>query len=382
MKRGTRIPSSWTGILAGTIAVAVTLCGCGIPDAIRGIDITAQHSVAVLNQGIHQISMESASWRVVLEDMQAQLVADAQSTLRHEVSALMQRGIGASECGIVCVTDAVPKRILQALEVLRAKQRGLPPPSMPPTLCFATPDWIDLNIETVRQPIIHYFGYDISDEFDDIMLSVRLENGRTITVESDLLSMVSDYELALNVSRINPFVLSRATHLILYSHRGTLSEIPVIKTLPKPKRTDTVSVGPTSMTYVPPFSDGGDEDFASHGPDVIIGVHFKFQNDGAFVQIYMRAGEICSDWTAAEGWSDWQKFYQPPAGWTISQCFSDLNFADFIKYRDDDTSDDVFTLPPLGIFRIVGDTDGDEAGTDTSVRIDFEYKLTLEIREL
>jgi len=380
MNRGTSIPASWLGIFAGAIVVAVTLCGCGIPGSIRGIDITAQHSVAVLNQGIHEITMESANWRVVLQDMQAQLVEDVQSTLRHEIAALLQKGIGAAGSGVVCVTDAVPKRIVHSLEVLLAEQLGQDPPAVPPTICTASPDWIDLNIETVRQPIIHYYGYDIAEEFDDLMVAVRVETGQVITLESELLSMISDYELALNVSRIDPNLLPWATHLILKSHRGVLSEIPVVKELPKPKKTKDVQTGPISITWAPPHS-GGDKDFDGHGPKVAVSVAFKIERQGAFVRVYMWAKETKSDWTRASGWSDWQKFYTPDPGWEVFRCNSELNFTDCMGYTDSDHEDDVYTHAALGTFRFVGDTDGKEAGTRTQVRIDFVYKLNLVVRQ-
>jgi hypothetical protein len=336
--------------------------------------------VAVLNQGIHEISMESANWRFVLEDMQAQLIEDAQSTLRHEIAALLQRGIGAASSGAVCVTDAIPKRLIYALEVLRAEQLGEDPPAMPPTICMATPDWIDLNIETIRQPVIHYYGYDLSEEFDDLMVAVRTEQGYLITLESNLLSMISDYEMGLNVSRIDPAHLSWATHLILMSHRGVLSEIPVVKAMPKPKQTRNVSAGPTSMTWTPPHT-GGDKDFNGNGPKSYVTVSFKIEARGAYVRVYMKAKETKNDWTQASGWSDWQIFYEPPPDWEITRCQSPTYFSNCIEYTDTDHDDDLFTHASLGAFLMVGDSKGKEAGTRTNVKIDFAYKLNMVIRE-
>ena len=193
--------------------------------------------------------------------------------------------------------------------------------------------------------------------------------------------MVSDYEVALNVSRIDPQLLPWSTHLILSSFRGTLSEIPVVKSMPPPKKTKNVSDGPVSLTWTPPHT-AGDEDFNGNGPEVDIWVSFKIERSGAYVRVYMDAEETKGDWTRANGWSDWQLFYEPPPSWEIIQCTSPTYFPYCIEYTDDDHDDDLRNHATLGAFRMVGDTKGDDAGKDTRVTIDFKYKLNMVIREI
>jgi hypothetical protein len=132
---------------------------------------------------------------------------------------------------------------------------------------------------------------------------------------------------------------------------------------------------PPGAPYIPPRAGNGDADFAGHGPDFVAQGFL----DGAFagsrvlsVRLCVDARETRSDFTRAVGCTPQQFLvYQAPPG----ECIQSVNVGTFeeLQYRDHDHGFELFDGQIANSFvaswRTVGDTPGDEAGTETGAHL-------------
>jgi len=140
--------------------------------------------------------------------------------------------------------------------------------------------------------------------------------------------------------------------------------------------TDTARI----VNLVPPRV-GGDADFAGHGPQVSVRVTLATRPDSAgrpnvLVHVDMTARETQSDFTTAAGGTlalirVWLGF----EGWRVDGVVG-MDTVDALGYTDTDHADDVFgpNSPTSFVqgYRVVGDTPGDEAGTETFVQVNIK----------
>ncbi len=99
------------------------------------------------------------------------------------------------------------------------------------------------------------------------------------------------------------------------------------------------------------------------------------------VRLFMDAREPVDDFTRARGTSPDYLIYVAPPG----QCIFHVpprGTHDELRYRDNDHDDDRFDRQVPGSFvhqwRVVGDTEGDDAGVDTGVAVGT-FTLTLDV---
>lgn len=128
---------------------------------------------------------------------------------------------------------------------------------------------------------------------------------------------------------------------------------------------------PASGFFIPPRI-GGDADFNGNGPDVFGSSRlFGVGTRQLRVQIFLDATETVSDFTRARGLSSRILIYEAPVG----QCVVSVSRGDYdeITFRDTDHAVDNFTGQVSGSFvsgwSIVGDTTGNEAGTETGAAV-------------
>lgn len=149
-----------------------------------------------------------------------------------------------------------------------------------------------------------------------------------------------------------------------------------------------VTLGARTVNFVPPHT-SGDADFAGHGPRVTVRTHVRDDvwdrtattfSGTVHIDIFMQAVETTSDFTAATG-NRTDLTYIAPLGFyvVITDTF---RRTDEVSYVDTDHSNDVFG-PGFSSFvsqyTIVGDTAGNEAGSETRVAIvtrDIHLKLS------
>lgn len=116
----------------------------------------------------------------------------------------------------------------------------------------------------------------------------------------------------------------------------------------------------------------GDKDFAGHGPKVYAEAHLLIRGGGKrlVVQLYMQAAETREDHTTVQAYSPEYLIFQAPTGECV-QGVSTGTYAE-IDYVDDDHANDLLPGLPgsfVSVWNVVGDTPGDEAGTETGVSI-------------
>jgi hypothetical protein len=128
---------------------------------------------------------------------------------------------------------------------------------------------------------------------------------------------------------------------------------------------------PTSNYFIPPRV-SGDADFNGNGPDVFASTRlFGVGTRTLRVQIFMDATETVSDFTRARGLSSMMTIFEANAG----ECVVSVNRGQYdeVTYRDTDHDQDFFTGQVTGSFVsgwfIIGDTTGNEAGTETGAII-------------
>jgi hypothetical protein len=157
-----------------------------------------------------------------------------------------------------------------------------------------------------------------------------------------------------------PNQTSNEQSLNLYYFKMNSPEVP----------TDTVTVYPNNITYIPPHING-DQEFAGHGPKINCSVRLFIRGLKLYAQINMNAVETVDDFTEASGYKDLVVYDTRPVldfANTIIDNYSE------VEYTDNNEEDDPFVLPPgsaVNTFIFRGDTQGSEAGIRTRVMIFF-----------
>lgn len=153
-----------------------------------------------------------------------------------------------------------------------------------------------------------------------------------------------------------------------------------------PVRTETIDS--QTILFVPPHV-RGDREFDGNGPCVRFDLDLRLPGagDSLVAEYYMHAFECAdddpsrpkSDFTAAEGRGATTLFSTGPQGRILAY---NVGSATRHTYVDDDHAEDVFNLPapdPSLQLRYIGDTGGNEAGTETRVFIQLrDIELTYE----
>jgi outer membrane murein-binding lipoprotein Lpp len=107
------------------IFVPLLISGCSIGDKIDKltdkVSDVAGDTVATLDNAIDALDRNSASWQAVLQDTTAKLTSDAQSTVRNEVSDVLNRSVAATGDELRCNVDFIGTRVRQALVRIRAR---------------------------------------------------------------------------------------------------------------------------------------------------------------------------------------------------------------------------------------------------------------------
>lgn len=150
------------------------------------------------------------------------------------------------------------------------------------------------------------------------------------------------------------------------STSDTASEVGPLVTVTIPARRI-----PVENRFIPPHV-GGDREYDGNGPDVFAsGTLLGVGTNRLRVRIFMDAIETKSDFTRARGTSPEFLIYVAPPG----QCVQSVSRGtyDEIRYRDNDHGVDSFDGQVAGSFvndwSFVGDTGGDEAGTETGAAL-------------
>ena len=373
MKRSIFIRSLLLMVL---LAGSVTACQ-RIDRVIDEIKNTREQTLFSIDEAITSIQNAPANWEQTLSRLESQLADDLQETIREDVQLLINRSVGASTTGVVCVMDAVPGRVIHSLESLRSKLLGGELTALPPTICITSHNVINLNQDKVKRMEVIYYGYDF-DNRSGFSVYLLGNNNTKISMQTHM-AFQSDYQFTIDLSTFSDIDMEAYKSLVVEYQGTELSRIIIQQKTVPPPLTQTVYITPNSFSYMPPHV-RGDREFDGNGPNVRVSTYIYRNSRQAYMRVYMRAEETKSDWTTASGTSDRFYFYTAPNGWHIKEILGVTSFPGIVEYLDEDISDDIFNTT-LGQYTVVGDSQGDDAGTSTQVSINFAYKVPIVIEE-
>jgi hypothetical protein len=341
--------------------------GCLFGDSID--NATAQ-ATAVLQDGIDKITANLSSWQTVLQDMQSKLTKDTQSTLRNEVTNLLQGSIAVANSSLQCDVDFIGHRVIQSLRRLLDKAAGKTPTDLlEPAVCSDVPTAVDYAAwQQSRVPKVDIYGYD----FDAGDLSLWLLTGSARTDVSSRLTKSSSYSLTVNLGG-TPLLFNgqqqKLQAIWKQNFSNPVSEIPVVLPVTPVCETRKVTI-PTvpPISFAPPKVGGGDNDFDGNGPAITTSISLALSGRTALnATIFMHAKETQSDWTEVQG-SIVRTIFKTDPGWAIDHIITPTSASDsFVA-----SGHALITRnpgPPCESELIQGDTDGDDVGrTSTTVR--------------
>ena len=357
-------------IIAALLTVSVLLSGCGLVDlapvATSVLSGSDKLSTA-LDDGIHALESASADWQVVLQDVLAQATASGQSTIANEISNALTRGIAAGGAEFRCNADFLRIRARQLLIGLRATLLGQPRPAIEPQFCGVVPLAVDRELVPTRISKLEFYGYD----FDTTPIQVLLrETAGDIDVSAKL-DRPTHYHMTLNLGSNGVQLTPNSQRLVFKWGGQEISTIGVIQPTTPACEEKVLPAIPINDVSFNPGKTRGDADFGGHGPDVWVRVDVNTSPDQVQATIRMRAAETKKDWTTSEG-EETVTIYRADPNWRIQSLIGES--ASEFSYQDDDHSEDRFELGsggPASRFIIVGDTEGDDAGSDTGVTVKF-----------
>ena len=128
-KRLSHLSQTHTGVCKSlrwlVIFVPIMISGCSIGDKIDKatdkVSDIAGDTVATLDSAIDALDRNSSSWQTILQDTTNQLTTEAQSTVRNEISDLLNRSVAATGTELRCNADFIGARVRQALVRIRAR---------------------------------------------------------------------------------------------------------------------------------------------------------------------------------------------------------------------------------------------------------------------
>ena len=341
----------------------VTVTGCNlIPQSLTDNTTIAVNDLGV---GIAQLDNTSSDWQQVMAQTRDKLVADGQSTIANEVDTELKRAVATTGAEVRCNVDFLRVRVQQSLMRLRASLLGQPVDPPEPALCDVVPLAVDVTLIPNRLNHLEFYGYD----FDTTPIQVLLDNGSSTVDVSSKLAKPTHYHMTLNLGGNGVTFGPTSQSIRLRWNYKDISTISVIQPATPTCQSKIVSFTHVPMTFIPPHT-RGDADFSGNGPKVDSSVVLANAGDHVNVKISMTAVETKSDWTTASG-STTTSFYAAEPGFRIEKVVDPATSSR--SYTDTNHDVDVFGSSggPVSSWQFVGDTGGDEAGTQTKVTVQF-----------
>ncbi len=352
-------------LLAALLMFALT--ACGLQGTIRD---SVGATVDVLDDMIAELRGTSGNWEQLVRDAMEKLPADIQN----RVDTSLQRAISAAGAEFSCRVDIIRDMLAQDIENIRASLTGQPVRAIPPRFCSAVPQNIDM-----AHPVafITFSGYNFDD---DVQVRLVTTSGES-AVSSTHVTRNSHYNVTVNLSGTGLRLGLNAVRLVLRWRDQELGAAAIAQPVCEERQ---AFINAFDNAYQPPHT-RGDRDFDGNGPRVTIRTSLFNMRSGVEYTIYMKAeewknGRAKDDFTTAEGTSPRRRInYSPPNGWEIIR----INTSNSATFGQVLSGHGVHRVPgnaPVREFEIVGDTSGDESGTDTRVTVQFD-RIDITIRQ-
>lgn len=355
-------------ISLSAVILSAILFACGIGDSI---DKASKRITDELDESIEKLESESMDWRTVLQELEGELNDDISKQIRGEVSNLLNSTIAVTGTEFRCNTDFLRERVIQSLKSLKGQVKdilgGKPyVQKLSPHICNTVPESVDLDLTPASRREVKYYGFDMVE--DDVSAYGITDNGAEIDL-SQYLSYGTRYKMSLDLSRIA--ITSSWRQIVIKRKDVRLSSIPVLASAPVSCDEKRHVQQMTEYTFIPRHAGGGDRDFGGHGPRVNCVVEYLVHADRIDVRVYMKARETKSDWTTAEQTKTFNVVRVEPGRKIIR---IEGNTRSQRSYTDHNHGTDEFDetgQQPVNRFVFTGDTGGNESGTKTGVKLEF-----------
>lgn len=360
--------------LACALPLLLIMAGCGLKKQIdETVSNATTEAINVIDDAIADLSSESANWREIMQQAINEFPDEIQSTIKNELTDLLNRAVAATGAEVRCNADFVRNRLTQGLQNLKAKILGNKPPALEPQLCNVIPLAIDTELPPVRRNKIEFYGYD----FDQTQVKVFLQNGDQEVDISRFLDQPTHYHMTLNLGGNGVPIGSNSQRILLKWNDRNISSIGILQQAVDVCRSRFENYVPSNVSFIPPHTNG-DREYNGNGPNISCRVRIINRRTQVDAEIYMRARETKSDWTEAKGTKTITLFEADP-GWEIANIIGPTESA--YSFRDNDHKLDNFEgSGPVRTFTFMGDGEGDDAGIHTIVSIAFN-RLRLELKE-
>lgn len=351
-------------------AVAVTLgallgTACNLGNILNPPVNTANDAVAAVQDAIDKISAQSSSWQSVLQSTLQKLTSDAQSSVRVELQTLLDNSIAAVQVGVMCTTDFVGRRVVSALEAIKAELLGKTPPTPSPFVCSSAPLAVEFAAwQQNRVPIVTLTGFDLK-----VPLQVKLVQTTGTTVVPNVLAEVSPYQATINLGSTGLHLTTLSQRIVVATTAQPPVELSAINVIqPQPnicQEKDLPPATPGVISFTPMNHTRGDSEFDGHGPHITAHLVLTPVGSSMNYTFSMTAAETVSDFTTVTGSTSGTLSLSPPvpSGLRILRVNGPtVSDADYI---DHDLLDD--HIPPsnggpVSEFVFVGDTSGNDVG--------------------
>jgi hypothetical protein len=203
---------------------------------------TMEKTVRTLDIGIDTLGKESKNWRQVLETTRAEITKDLEnsrvkitddvrSTIKNEITDLINHGVATTGTEFRCDADFVGQRMRQALIMQRnelAKQVGISlreAEPRQPKVCLVEPETIDVSRIPNGLNKLKISGYD----FDILDVKVLLKNDDREIDVSKSLARLSSYQVILNLGSGGVQLSPNSRMLIVTANGQEVSSIHIIQ---------------------------------------------------------------------------------------------------------------------------------------------------------
>lgn len=364
------------GQLRAVVAVmlgALPCTACDLGSVLHPTVDPINNAVATLDQAISRITAISDSWQTVLQDSLKQLTADAQSTVRIELQSLLDHATASAQVGAMCTADFVGRRVVSALEAIKAELLGRQAPTPSPFVCKSTPLAVEFEAwQQSRIPIVELTGFDLKTP-----LQVQLVQTTGTSMVPDVLANVSAYQATINLGATGLHLTPQSQRIVVSTTAQPpieLTAINVVQPQPKICKEQDLMVELGSIGFRPGDHLRGDREYNGHGPHITAGITIVPVGSRLNYEVFMSAVETTSDWTTVQGSGRGELSISPAVPddrRIVSIIGSTVSNVDYVDRNKDDDHVSPTNGGPVSEFVFTGDTDGDDVGRTQLVRATF-----------
>ncbi|MBL7816168.1 MAG: hypothetical protein JNL70_14210 [Saprospiraceae bacterium] len=371
-------------LLSFCLFFALLPTSCDITENIESeLTVLREQAVAALNNGINALQNESTDWKSVLKDLETKIDKRVQDVLTYNIPYITNLASQRALSSVLCVKESVKDEVVYYLQVVRAELvTGKLPPLPHTKICATSLLTLDLNApRSIRNQII-YTGYYLHTK--DSLHAVLVNDSVQLEIPKSKLGFPDISNFTLSLTDYSDALLSNFTHLQLMYNKDVISSIAIDKKLPEPPVIEIASTQIRNIIWIPPHTNGN-KDFDGDGPRMISHVYLKQDGRKVYASVYLYAQETKSDWTTAMGTSNWIEIYTVKDGYRINKIKDPTDYLNILKVNNldyvDNSVEDYTMETVVGRAIVVGDTEGDEAGSRTKISLNLK-SFDVEIQKI